>query len=119
MLTAQVEYVGFTTEGTARVYTLRARTGSDYRSFTLAIPSAAFATGRVRYQDAPEICFIKLRRELEAGADASDGARFDVSDTELDEYRAAHAPRPSPRRSKTPAATDAAPGAPGTPPLEP
>ncbi len=117
MPTAQVEYVGFTTSGADRVYTLSARTGTDCRSFTLAIPSAAFIAGRVRYQDAPEICFLKLRRELDAGAQQGKSSHFDVSDAELEEYRAAHAAKPPTRRAKpvVPAADGAAPSLPDSP----
>jgi hypothetical protein len=118
MATAQVEYVGFTTIDTSRVYTLSVRTGGDCRSFTLAIPSAAFIAGRVRYQDAPEICFLKLRRELDAGAQQGAASHFDVSDAELEEYRLAHAAKAPVRRAKpaAPARDEAEPPPQSTPP---
>src|SRR5262249_32306392 len=89
-----VEYVGFTTRGAAREYTLRVRqaAGEDPLQFTLVIPTAAFTSHRVRYQDGPEICFLKLQRELVACADGVPGARLTVTDAELEEYRTAHAP---------------------------
>jgi hypothetical protein len=65
---------------------------------------AAFTARRVRYQDAPEICFLKLHRELLACTDGVPQARLTVTDAELDDYRVAHAPPqrgPKPTFSKT------------------
>jgi len=90
---AHVEYLGFTTSGPAREYLFRARhAGEVYQDFALIIPSAAFLSRRVRYQDGPEICFLRLQRELLAAADAPPAARLAVTDAELDEYRIAHTP---------------------------
>ena len=99
MRDAQVEYVGFRTEGALRQYELRVRqpTG-EVRDFTLAIPIEAFVAGRVRYQDAPEICFLKLQRALAASTDPLPVSHLGVSNAELEEYRAAHAPRSPQRR---------------------
>jgi hypothetical protein len=94
MPVAQVEYLGFTTQGAGREYTLRVRqaAGAAPLLFTLVIPMAAFIAHRVRYQDAPEICFLKLHRELLACADGVPEARLTVTDAELEDYRVAHAP---------------------------
>jgi hypothetical protein len=91
---AQVEYVGFDARGTAREYTLRARAtpGADAVQFTLVIPHEAFVAGRVRYQDAPEICFLKLHRELLGCATGLPPTRLVVTDADLADYRKAHTP---------------------------
>jgi len=103
MLGAQVEYVGFTVRATAREYTLRARQApGEFRDFTLAIAHEAFLAGRVRYQDAAEICFLKLRRELTSCGEGLPAARLKVSDAELEDYRLAHAPRTPIRRKPRP-----------------
>jgi hypothetical protein len=105
MATAQVEYVGFSTQGPAREYRLRVRVAAgEAEEFTLAIPCEAFLAHRVRYQDAPEICFLKLQRELSACGDGRPAAHLDVSDAELEEYRQAHAPKPPQRRPRAPVA---------------
>jgi hypothetical protein len=102
-MTGAVEYVGFSANVTTREYTLRVRTAADdSRQFTLVIPIEAFLSHRVRYQDAPEICFLKLQRELVACPEGLPHARLTVSDAELEDYRRAHAPRPPQRRLKTP-----------------
>ena len=66
-----IEYVGFTTRGSAREYTLRVRRPSGDAFFVLSIPTEAFDARRVRYQDGAEICFLRLQRELPALADSA------------------------------------------------
>ncbi len=56
----------FTANEASREYRLRVRRGTDVHHFTVAIPNEAFLAGRVRYQDAPDICFLKLQKELAA-----------------------------------------------------
>lgn len=101
-----VEYVGFLTKGAAREYTLRVRqTAGDSHDFTLAIASEAFLARRVRYQDAPDVCFLKLQRELAACASGLPEPYMSVTDADLEEYRTAHAPKPPQRRPKAPVAS--------------
>jgi hypothetical protein len=101
MVSAHVEYVGFTTRGAAREYTLRVRPAAgEPHNFTLAIQNEAFLARRVRYQDGPDVCFLKLQRELAACADGFPASRLSVSDAELEEYRSAHTPKPPQRRPK-------------------
>jgi hypothetical protein len=93
--------------GQDREYTLRVSLEGAVQDFVLAIPNEAFLDRRIRYQDAPEVCFLKMQRELAAAGGASPAARLTVSDNELAEYRAAHAPRAPQRRPKPPAPRDA------------
>lgn len=101
MIGAHVQYIGFATKGTTREYTLRVRlAATDPQDVTLAIPNEAFLSHRVRYQDAPDICFLKLQRELAALEGAFPAAYLNVTDAELEEYRVAHTPKPPQRRPK-------------------
>lgn len=101
----QVQYVGFEAKAVAREYTLRVRQAAEeWRDFTVTIPHEAFLSRRARYQDAPEICFLKLLRELAAHANHPPSSRLSVTDAELEDYRQAHAPKPPQRRSKPPVA---------------
>jgi hypothetical protein len=94
----QVEYVGFTTNERAREYTLRVRQkAAEAIEVTLSIDSQAFLDKRVRYQDGPEICFLKLQKELTAADDGRVPSRLSVVDADLEEYKTAHAPK-APRR---------------------
>jgi hypothetical protein len=103
MKDAHVEYLGFATQGTTREYMLRVRQpGGEQNDFTLAIPLDAFTSRRARFQDAPEICFLKLQRELAACPDRLPASSMEVSDAELEDYRSAHAPKPPNRRPNPP-----------------
>ena len=94
--TPKSEYVGFTATETARVYRLRvSRPGGGFRSFALSIANRAFLKNRVRYQDAPAICFLKLENELEAHGDEKTASSMKVTDAELAEYRDSHEGRAS------------------------
>ena len=100
---AQIEYVGFTVNEATREYKLRARPrGGEYQDYTLAISNEAFLAHRVRYQDAPDICFLKLKREMSACVDTLPALHHDVTDAELEDYRVAHAPKPNKRRMWVP-----------------
>jgi len=100
MTAVQVEYVGFTSKPAVREYTLRVRRAGEAHDFTLAIANDAFLGHRVRYQDAPDICFLKLQRELAASESRLPAAYLNITEAELEEYRVAHAPKPPQRRPK-------------------
>jgi hypothetical protein len=106
-VTTRLEYVGFTVNDSTREYTLRVRQeASEPQAFTLAIPTQAFLDHRVRYQDGPEVCFLKLQRELAACAAGLPPAYLGVTDADLEDYRVAHTPKPPQRRPRPPAPTD-------------
>jgi hypothetical protein len=99
----QIEYLGFTVNEEAREYKLRARPrGGEYQAYTLAISNEAFLAHRVRYQDGPDICFLKLQRELIAGGDTLPALHHDVTDAELEDYRVAHIQKPNKKRPIVP-----------------
>jgi hypothetical protein len=103
MTNSRVEYLGFTAREKTREYSLRViQPDGDYRAFTLVIPNKAFLERRVRYQDAPEICFLRLQRELNACGEDPLPLHLDITDAELDEYRVAHTPKPNKNRPKVP-----------------
>ena len=100
MVTTNVEYLRFTTEESTRAYHLRVRRGAEIHDVTVTIPKEAFLSGRVRYQDAPEICFLKIQKELSEGGEECVPARaLLMSDEELQEYKTARAPKSPHRRS--------------------
>ena len=86
-----VEYMGFESKENGREYNFQVRYGAgEVRDFTLTIPNEAFTSNRVRYQDAPDLCSLKLRRELMANANHPSKANFLITDSELDDYRSGH-----------------------------
>jgi hypothetical protein len=51
---------------------------------------------RVRYQDAPDICSLRLHREFASRTDHPPSTRFSVTDAELADYMAAHTQKTKP-----------------------
>ena len=97
----RAEYVGFTVNERTREYQLQVmRPDGEPRQFTVAISNKAFLTHRVRYQDAPEICFLKLQRELDASGEGYPSSHMTVTDAELSEYKTAHTPKTNKNRPK-------------------
>jgi hypothetical protein len=97
-----MQYMGFESKDQGREYTFQVRCSTeDLREFTLTIPDAAFNTHRVRYQDAPDVCSLKLRRELMAKLNHPSRTNFAISDAELEDYKSAHTSK-SPKRPYAP-----------------
>jgi hypothetical protein len=92
-----LRYVGFETKGAVREYTFSLR-GSDGESseYFVTIANDAFVAHRVRYQDAPDICSLRLHREFASKTDHPRFTRFCITDTELADYKDAHAAKLKP-----------------------
>ena len=91
-----VQYVGFKAKLLVREYSFIVRRASNETSeFTLSIGNEAFGSRRVRFQDAPDICSLRLHRELAAFGNHPPQAHYRISETDLDDYRSTHAPRVS------------------------
>jgi hypothetical protein len=89
-----VEFVGFESKQRVREFTFIVRELSiEPREFTLTIANEAFDSRRVRYQDAPDVCSLKLRRELAANANHPPNTHYRITDEELEDYRSTHASR--------------------------
>jgi hypothetical protein len=96
-----VQYTGFKASIRTRDYKFTVReTTTEQRDFTLSIANEAFTSHRARYQDAPDICSIRLRRELAATANHPSEMKFSVDDAELAEYYTARPQKAS--RSRYP-----------------
>jgi hypothetical protein len=99
-----VQYVGFQSKALVREYSFLVRQASSgTREFTLTIGNQAFSSHCLRYQDAPDICSLKLHRELAAFANDPPQTHYRISELELSEYRDSHAPK-SGRKLYTPQA---------------
>jgi hypothetical protein len=92
--TVDLRYVGFECKTAVREYafTVRGTDGASVEYF-VTIANDAFVAHRVRYQDAPEICSLRLQREFAAGSDHPPFTRFAVTDAELADYKDAHTPK--------------------------
>src|ERR1700689_5314639 len=86
-----MQYLGFESKERGREYRFEVRCAAeDVREFTLTIQDEAFNSRRVRYQDAPDVCSLKLKKELITNADVPSKTNFPITDAELDDYRMAH-----------------------------
>ena len=86
-----VQYVGFEVQRLVRMYKFLVREAETApREFTLAIANEAFSSRRARFQDAPDICSLKLHIELANSANHPLMSQFRISDAELDVYSTAH-----------------------------
>lgn len=93
-----MQYLGFESRNQSREYSFRVRyAGDDVRAFTLTILNEAFNSHRVRYQDVPDLCSSKLRRELSANANYPSDTNFAITNSELDDYKAEHTSKVSNR----------------------
>ena len=79
--TARVQYVGFQAGDLVREYRFAVHdTAQEDLSYTLIIANEAFVAHRVRYQDGPEICLLRLHRELGAYANHPPTTNFCITD---------------------------------------
>jgi hypothetical protein len=90
-----VQYVGFQAKALVREYVFTVReAASEPIQYTLTIAHEAFVSHRVRYQDAPSVCLLRLHHELAASANHPLTTQFCVTDAELADYHDAHRPKP-------------------------
>jgi hypothetical protein len=93
-----IQYVGFEAGVLTRDYAFDVReVASQPLQYTLTIANEAFVSGLLRYQDGAEICSLRLSRELDAHANHPPTTRFDITNTELGDYKEAHRPKTVPR----------------------
>jgi hypothetical protein len=85
-----VRYVGFRSTSAGREYTLTVLDVGSSRDFVLRISHEAFASRDTRFQDAPDVCSAKLRRELAADPELLPGADIVVTTQDLLDYRNNH-----------------------------
>ncbi len=92
-----VQYLGFKGRASVREYTFCVwEVWNQRREFILTIANEAFVSHRVRYQDAPDICSLKLRHELATYANHPPKTHFPITEAELENYRDAHGHKPTP-----------------------
>lgn len=83
-----MEYMGFTSTTQGREYGFHVRfSQEDSREYTVTIASEAFASRRVSYQDGPNVCSSRLKRELTANPDVPAGTSFLIDEKEMDDQK--------------------------------
>ncbi len=99
---AAVRYLGFESATDGRRYRLQVDAGDDARVFVMVIPHAAFTSREARFQDAPDLCFARLQRELEADATLAPGAPVVLTSADFADYRDRQAKRVPERKRRRP-----------------
>jgi hypothetical protein len=93
-----VQYVGFEAKTLVREYSFLVRqASSETREFSITIVNEAFTSRRLSYQDGPNICSLRLHRELDVFSNDPPQTHYRISEADLIEYRESHAPKGSNR----------------------
>jgi hypothetical protein len=93
-MSVNVQYVGFTARAMVREYSFLVRESSiDSKEITFTILNEAFTSHRLSFQNAPDICSLKLHRELADSSNNPLKTHYRISETELDAYRDSHTSR--------------------------
>ena len=93
-----IQYIGFESGALSRKYAFDVReVPGQPLQYTLTIANEAFVSRLLRYQDAAEICCLTLLRELDAHENHPPTTHFDITNTDLEDYRNAHQPKSVPR----------------------
>src|SRR5271154_4074346 len=88
-----VQFVGFKSKEAVREYTFQVKEASaEPREFAVTIAHEVFITHRLSFQDAPDVCSARLRKELLAADNQPLESHFHITDDELDRYRDSHTP---------------------------
>lgn len=95
-----MRYLGFRTTAEGREYSLRVSDGLAPRFFVLLITHEAFASREARFQDAPDLCFARLGRDLMADPGLLPGPRLVLTAQEIFDYRVAQEKRLPSRRKR-------------------
>jgi hypothetical protein len=93
-MTVSMQYVGFKSRAIVREYRFLLRESSIApHEIIFTILNEAFRSHGLRYQDAPDLCSLKLHREIANSVDDPLKTHYRISGTELDDYRDSHSPK--------------------------
>lgn len=86
-----MEYMGFASTTQGREYAFHVRfSAQDSRDYTVTIMSEAFIARRVSYQDGPNVCSSRLKRELTTDPIAPTGTSFLIDEKDIDDHKLTH-----------------------------
>jgi len=90
-----VQYVGFKVKPLVREYIFAVREPSNEPlEYAVTIANQAFVSHRAQYPDRPNICSLRLYRELAANANRPPTTESRVTDSELADYQNDSKPKP-------------------------
>jgi hypothetical protein len=86
--------VGFKSKAIVREYSFLLRESSiEPQEITFTILHEAFRSHSLRYQDAPDLCSLKLHREMANSVNSPLKTHYRINGAELDDYRYSHFPK--------------------------
>jgi hypothetical protein len=90
-MSINVQYVGFKSKAIAREYTFLVReVSTEPQEIIFSILNEAFSSRRLSFQNAPDICSLKLHREMADPVNNPMKTHYRISETDLDHYRDSH-----------------------------
>ena len=90
-MSVNAQYVGFKAKAIVREYSFLVRESSiEPHEITFTILNEASTSRRLSFQNAPDICSLKLHRELADSANNPLKTHYRISETELDDYDQSH-----------------------------
>ena len=93
-MSVNTQYVGFKAKAIVREYSFLVRESSiEPQEITFTILNEAFTSRRLSFQNAPDICSLKLHRELADSANNPLKTHYRLSETELADYHESHSPK--------------------------
>lgn len=86
-MSVNVQYVGFTAKAMVREYSFLVRESPiQSQEITFTILNEAFTSRRLSFQNAPDICSLKLHRELADPSNTPLKAHYSISETDTWEH---------------------------------
>ncbi len=96
-----IQYVGFDVAASSRIYNFHVIETKEAREFTVEVQSETFRPARLKLQDGPDICFARLKQELQGETQESRvEAHLSIGERDIQEYLERHYP-PVPAARKT------------------
>lgn len=93
-----IRYVGFKVAASSRIYDFKVIDTQEAREFTVEVQSETFRSARLKVQEGPDICFTRLKQELERETQASRAEpHLGIREEDITEYLGRNYP---PQRSK-------------------
>jgi hypothetical protein len=93
-MNVSAQYVGFQSKVTAREYTFLVReVETEPLEIVFTIPNEAFSSRRLSFQNGPDICSLKLHREMDDSASNPLKTHYRISEADLASYYDSHAPK--------------------------
>jgi hypothetical protein len=95
-----IQYVGFNIAGGSRIYNFDVIDTGETREFTVKVQSEAFRPSGLKLQDGPEICFARIKQELQGETqEAPADAQLSIKDGDIQEYLEKHYPPPAKKKA--------------------